>query len=240
MSSITVNKVNKKLTARLLIDFAMTGLLLCALAYRLTGDTAHEWVGIAMFAVCIAHNTLNWKWYKNIFKGAYNLRRTVMTAVNILILLIMTALVITGLLQSRTILAFLHLPGGMIIRQIHTTAAYWGLILIAVHIGFHWGMIMNIMRNITRINRASRKRTWVLRITAVLIVFLGVLPSFDRDMFSKLFLGFSFDYWPEERPAVLFFAAVLSIMGIYIFVTYYAFRHRGIWRSPPTHWSRNC
>jgi hypothetical protein len=40
-------------------------------------------------------------------------------------------------------------------------------------------------------------------------------------MFSKLFLGFSFDYWPEERPAVLFFAVNLSLMGVYVFVAYY-------------------
>jgi hypothetical protein len=40
-------------------------------------------------------------------------------------------------------------------------------------------------------------------------------------MFSKLFLGFSFDYWPEERPAILFFAVNLSLMGVYIFVTFY-------------------
>jgi hypothetical protein len=43
-------------------------------------------------------------------------------------------------------------------------------------------------------------------------------------MFSKLFLGFSFDYWPEERPAVLFFAAMLSIMSVYVFITYYALK----------------
>jgi type II secretory pathway component PulL len=43
-------------------------------------------------------------------------------------------------------------------------------------------------------------------------------------MFSKLFLGFSFDYWPEERPAILFFAAILSIMGMYIFMVYYALK----------------
>jgi hypothetical protein len=44
---------------------------------------------------------------------------------------------------------------------------------------------------------------------------------FNRDMFSKLVLGFSFDYWPEERPAFLFFIETLSIMVVHVFVTYY-------------------
>jgi hypothetical protein len=34
--------------------------------------------------------------------------------------------------------------------------------------------------------------------------------------------GFSFDYWPEERPAGLFFAVNVSLMGVYGFVTYHA------------------
>jgi phosphotransferase system glucose/maltose/N-acetylglucosamine-specific IIC component len=46
-------------------------------------------------------------------------------------------------------------------------------------------------------------------------------------MFSKLFLGFSFDYWPEERPAILFFIITLSIMAVYIFATYYALKRLG-------------
>jgi hypothetical protein len=41
-------------------------------------------------------------------------------------------------------------------------------------------------------------------------------------MFSKLFLGFSFDYWPEERPAALSFGCNFSIMDVYVFVAYYA------------------
>ncbi|MDR1585992.1 MAG: hypothetical protein LBS57_00905, partial [Treponema sp.] len=68
----------------------------------------------------------------------------------------------------------------------------------------------------------NRIRKFILRIIALAVAAFGVWSSFDRDMFSKLFLGFSFDYWPEERPAALFFAVNLSIMGLYVFVTCYA------------------
>jgi hypothetical protein len=43
-------------------------------------------------------------------------------------------------------------------------------------------------------------------------------------MFAKLFLGFSFDYWNEERPAALFFVVMLSIMGIYALGSYYVLK----------------
>jgi uncharacterized membrane protein len=209
---------------RLIIDLAFTILLLCALMYRATGDTAHEWIGVAVCAVCITHNVLNWKWYKNIFRGTYNPRRGLLTAINLLLVLAMATLIITGLLHSRTALAFLHLPGGMMLRQIHTIAAYWCLPLIGAHIGLNWGVILNAFRKIARINGKNRTRKIVMRIFLLMLVTFGVWSSFDRDMFSKLFLGFSFDYWPEERSAVLFFVVNLSIMGVYVFITYYALK----------------
>jgi hypothetical protein len=214
--------VNGKLAARLTLDLAFTILLLCALMYRATGDAAHEWIGVAVCAVCIAHNVFNWKWYKNIFKGTYNLRRGVLTVVNLLLVLVMAALIIAGLLHSRTVFAFLRLPGDMAIRQIHTTAAYWSLPLIGTHLGLNWGIILNAFRKMLKTNSKSRIRKIVVRIFALIVVAFGVWSSFDRDMFSKLFLGFSFDYWPEERPAILFFAVNFSIMGLYVFITYYA------------------
>jgi cytochrome b561 len=210
-----------KLAIRLIIDLAMTILILFALAYRITGDVAHEWIGISVTVLFIVHNALNWRWYKNIFRGKYNFRRSVNTAVNFILLITMTTLIISGMLMSRTVLAFLNLPGGMETRQIHTTAAYWGLIIIALHIGMHGEMIINAMRRMMKISTTNLTRTIVLRVFAILIVTYGVWSSFDRDMFSKLFQGFSFDYWDEERPTLLFFAANLSIMAIYIFLTYY-------------------
>jgi hypothetical protein len=216
--------MNRKLAARLIIDLAFTVLLLCALMYRATGDAAHEWIGVAVCAVGIVHNVLNWKWHKNIFKGTYNLRRGVLTAVNLLLALAFALLLITGLLHSRTVLAFLDLPGGMVLRQIHTTAAYWCLPLIGVHLGLNWSIILNAFRKMAKIGGENRVRKTVMRILAFALAVFGVWSSFDRDMFSKLFLGFSFDYWPEERPAVLFFAVNLSLLAVYTFVAYYALK----------------
>jgi hypothetical protein len=209
---------------RIWLDLAMTVLLLCAFAYRITGDIAHEWIGVSVFLLFIAHNIINRKWYKNIFKGAYTIRRIVMTAVNLSIALTVTTLITTGLLHSRTVLSFLHLSGGMALRKMHTTAAYWGLLLIAVHIGLHWGMFINAARNMAGITTKNHTRTIIVRSLAFLLVISGIWWSFDRDMFSKLFQGFSFDYWDEERPALLFFAANLSIMVVYIFLTYYSMK----------------
>jgi cytochrome b561 len=218
--------MNSKLAARLIIDLAMTIFILFALAYHITGDVAHEWIGISVAVLFIVHNALNWRWYKNIFKGKYKFRRSVNTAVNFILLITMTTLIISGILMSRIIFTFLNLPGGMEMRQIHTTAAYWGLIIIAIHIGMHWEMIINAFNKMIKIkgDKSPCKniiRKITARFIALIIIVFGVWSSFDRDMFSKLFLGFSFDYWNEERPATFFFVVMLSIMGIYVFITHF-------------------
>jgi hypothetical protein len=198
--------------------------MLFALSYRITGDTSHEWIGVSLSVLFITHNIFNYRWYRQMFKGRYDFKRGLNTAVNLLLLTAMSILIITGLLHSRTVLAFLHLPGGMGVRQIHTTAAYWGLLLIAVHLGLHWEIIINAMRKMTGITKVNSGRTIIMRSVAVLVVAIGVWGSFDRDMFSKLFQGFSFDYWDPERPAVLFFIFNFSILGIYVSLTYYGLK----------------
>jgi len=214
---------------RVVIDIAMTILLIAAHAYRIVGNVAHEWIGVSVFVLFIAHNAINFHWYKNIGKGAYTARRVIMTTVNALLALTMATLFVTGFIQSRVILSFLNLSGSMLLRQIHTTAAYWGLPLIGVHIGLHWGMF-------TKFISKDRIIIFILRILAFLFAVFGVWSSFYRDMFSKLFLGFSFDYWSEERPAVLFFVVTLSIMAVYVFMAYYTLK---IWECRKRKEKRN-
>jgi hypothetical protein len=199
---------------RVVIDIAMTILLIAAHAYRIIGDIVHEWIGVSVFVLFIAHNVINYRWYKNIGKGAYTARRVIMTTVNVLLALTMATLFVTGFMQSRIVFSFFFLFVSMLLRQIYTTAAYWGLPLIGIYIGLHWGMF-------TRFISENRLIICIMRILAFLFAVFGVWSSFDRDMFSKLFLGFSFDYWSEERPAVLFFVETLSVMGIYVFIIYY-------------------
>ena len=55
-----------------IVDVCMTVLLLCLMAYQVTGEALHEWIGIGMTVLVIIHQILNRKWYGAIFKGKYN------------------------------------------------------------------------------------------------------------------------------------------------------------------------
>ena len=79
-------KKNNSLVKRI-VDVCMTVLLLCLMAYQVTGEQAHEWIGMGMTLLVIIHQVLNLKWYGVLFKGKYNPYRTVTIILNVLLLL---------------------------------------------------------------------------------------------------------------------------------------------------------
>ena len=55
---------------RLFLDLVAVSLLLVALAYDWLGNTAHEIIGTAMFALLVSHNIFNRRWYGTITKSS--------------------------------------------------------------------------------------------------------------------------------------------------------------------------
>lgn len=207
--------------ARLALDLAMTVLVLVAFAYHLTGNTAHEWIGANAFALVAVHLFVNRRWYKNHFAGKYPPRRILTTTVNWVLVAAMATVLVSGLLLSREVFPLFKAADDLLMRKIHTKASYWSLLLVAVHIGLHWSMISQTAVRLAGRVGPMRRSKLPLRLAAALIASGGVAASFDRNMGSKLFVGDSFDFWDPGRPALLFFAANLAIMGLYVGVTYY-------------------
>ena len=53
-------------------------------------------------------------------------------------------------------------------------ALYWGFLLMSLHLGLHWGMIMGMFRKAASIEHPSRIRTWILRVLAVGLCAYGI------------------------------------------------------------------
>lgn len=136
---------------RILIDITMVILLPLLMAYSLIGETAHEYLGIAMFLLFAAHNILNRMWWRNLFHGKYNAVRIVKTIVNFVLVVIILSLTISGITLSRHAFYFLHFNGSFTARTIHLLASYWGLVLMSFHAGMHGYMVIgkNVLKNKT-------------------------------------------------------------------------------------------
>lgn len=212
-----------RLAIRLGLDGAMVLLFVSSLAFRSTGREAHEWIGVLFCTVLAVHTAWNWGWYKTIFAGKYGARRTISITANLALVSAMAALCVCGILNSRHVFGFSQYVDGKSIRQIHSFAAYWGLVLIGIHTGLHLDMIAGVIRKKLGPREGSKGLTihWKLAMVSF-IVGSGVWASFERDMGAKLFLGFSFDFWSPDRPLIMFYAFNLAIMGTYAFIAHFA------------------
>lgn len=216
-----MNFLNRKMLSKLAIDLLMAVLMLAAMAYHLTGNPIHELLGVSLLALFIVHNILNRRWYQTVLKRKHNVRHVLNTAVNLLLLVMMLMLMVSSVMISRSVFAFIPVDGGLIARQIHTLATYWGFILISIHLGMHWRMITGMIRKILKIPSLNRGRKFAVRVMAVLIAVYGVYAFFARDLDSKLILYYTYSYWNFDESAMFFFTDYVSIMGVFVCVTYY-------------------
>ncbi|MFC7686689.1 DUF4405 domain-containing protein [Ureibacillus sp. GCM10028918] len=215
--------MNRKMIFKLVNDLVMTVLMLIAMAYYITGNMIHEVVGVVVLVLFIVHNLLNRRWYKAILKGKHNVRRILQIGINLLFLVTMFVMMMSAVLISTDLFPFIPINNDMVLRQIHVQTAYWGFIIMAVHIGFSWVMIINSVRRMTGITSTSRIRTITLRFLAVVIVAYGVHSSFEEDMGYKLFVYSPFGLF-NDNSTISFLINHLSIMGIYIAGTHYTLK----------------
>lgn len=137
----------KKIIMRV-IDVLMLTAMLLLMAMQITKQEIHEWLGIGMFALVIAHHILNRKYYAAIFKGKYTPVRLYMLTVNTLLLLSFIATPITGMLMSRYATPFLDGVVGVVWpRKLHLMLSYWTFVLMGMHVGLHFGIITSKLKN---------------------------------------------------------------------------------------------
>lgn len=207
---------------RLALDFIAVGLLLAALAYWWLDNRTHELIGTAMFLLVIVHNVFNRWWYGTIRKGRRAPRALMTTVLNLSLLAVMLTLLITSLMISRDVFGFLALDGGFTLREIHKLVSYWAMIIVSIHLGLHWSMVMGAVRGALGVAKGNGGRTLALRMIAAAIVACGVDSSFEMTIGSKLVLQPTLDMWDFEASTLGFFARYASIIGLYAVLAHYA------------------
>lgn len=93
--------MKQKTIVKRVIDIALTVTLLLLMAFQVTEQLAHEWLGITMFVLTIVHQALNRRFYAAVFRGKYNPLRIFQLLVNVLLLLSFVCTALSGMMMSR-------------------------------------------------------------------------------------------------------------------------------------------
>ena len=209
-----------KQIAKIATDVLMTVLLLLLVAYSLVGETAHEWLGVGMFALFILHHVLNRSWSRNLIRGRYTPFRILQTALVVLALLSMLGSMVSGIVLSRHALAFLPITGGQSwARTLHMLSAYWGFVFISLHLGLHWSMMMGMVKRLFK--KPSTARKWTARILGGVIAAYGLYAFFKREIGSYMLLKNQFVFFDFDEPLMLFLLDYMAVMGLFVSIGHY-------------------
>lgn len=199
-SKIKTVKISRR--TRLLFDAAMLALLLCALAFRITGTFAHEIAGGAAVLFFVIHMFFNVGWFASVFRGEYGVVRAANGFVDTALLALVLAVALTGVLMFAADFGVFGVP--FEIRQIHSLAGYWLFVLAGVHAGMHADFVLG---------KNPKAATAFFAFIAV----FGIFAWRERAVTEKLFLGYSFDFASPDTSAALFFAMNFSVFFLAAF-----------------------
>lgn len=202
------------------LNLLMVVCLLVIMDYRFTGNAVHEVLGIFIATLFIYHNMLNNRWYKSIGKGKLTLFQAVRIIINLLLLIMMALLFVTGLLISQTVFPVFASSRMLWIHQLHTFSAYAGFILFAIHLGLHWEGLYERFCRWRGIDTGNFAYILWSRSISLLIIGYGIYASYVQQIGSKLFLQHTFLGW-GEASLFSFVVDYTGIMGLYTAIGHY-------------------
>lgn len=210
---------------RMALDITMTilSLILMGGAYFFPWDGVHEILGTVLLVLWAVHVILNRRWYKSLFKGSYNPFRVMQAVVNCAILVCAVFLMISGIMLSNHVFAFLHIESGTgFARVAHLLASHWYLLFMSLHIGMHVGMISRqimakraAQAKTTDTPRTSKARTMIFRVILALVCAYGLYAFISRGVWKYLILRQEFFFFDMEKGYLLFFTDYVAIVVLF-------------------------
>ena len=226
---------------RPLIDILMTIILLLSMSYELIGPALastlekfgfifdgydyggliHEWLGMSLIILFFLHLWLNRWWLKSLFKGRYNLTRTILTSINILLIIDVIFLLTSGLLMSRMFISaeFLETDTDPFIsfaRQAHVVASYWGYVLMSFHAGLNWHIFSAMM-----FKNLNKKLKIIPHLTALIFMIYGAFAFIKRQLWEYMTLNTLFVFFDFEEPFMYFIFDYIAIMILFACIGHY-------------------
>lgn len=213
--------MRRKQLLKRIVDMAMLLMLPVVMAEILTGQQVHEWLGTGMVLLFVLHHILNFGWTRNLFRGNYSPLRCAGTVLNILLFFDFLALGCSGIVISGFVFPWLPFSGGMITaRTLHLFASHWGLILMSLHTGLHWHLILDIYKSKLQ-KKTGDVSLRMLRGAAFGIVLFGVYGFVQQRMADYLFMQTHFVFLDETKSVFRFYAEMIAMIGMFIVAGHY-------------------
>ena len=201
-----------KQITKYVVDIVMTLALICLMAYQVTGEALHEWIGIGMTVILIVHHILNIKWYSALFKGKYNAYRIISTITNTLLLASIALTAFCGMSMSSHAVPFLYGMSDMVFaRTTHLALSFWSFILMGFHLGLH-------LPTITAKVKPNKTVKIICTVLFTMLAGVGLWLFIKNGIPNYIFFKTHFAFLDYDKAAVLVFLENLTIEFFFAFL----------------------
>lgn len=137
----------------------------------------HEIAGTAIGIAILVHIGLNYRWVMNTTKKIFSAELPKKTRfgffLNVLLLLSMATVIVSGILISRVLFPNFALEGNRFVREIHDISSNMTLALVGLHLGLHWQWIMGVSKKVFK----AKDGTWRKGTIASSVLTLALLAG---------------------------------------------------------------
>lgn len=178
-------------------------LFLLVLAEPLTDVRAHEYAAVLFAVLIIWHLKDNAWFFKRPFSGLglYALWRAFLAAG---LFLSFAGVLISGIVISQYVFAFLPLPGARVMRSVHNSAAAYMLLFAGAHAGLHAQAMLTILKE-----NLGRRALVVFVLLCAVLAAHGLYLWTGEDMLEKLTFEAGFSFFDFDAPKIYFFIDTL-------------------------------
>ena len=138
---------NKKTIYKIITDVIVAIGTLLLLSEKATGETLHEWIGVAGLAALLTHLLLSFDWFAAVTKRFFQ-KQTWQVRLNwtlsVALFTAMTIAFYSGLVISKTVMPALgiELAGGMAWKSLHSLSSNFTLFITALHLAVNWKWVV--------------------------------------------------------------------------------------------------
>ncbi|MFA6941212.1 MAG: DUF4405 domain-containing protein [Clostridiaceae bacterium] len=159
----------------------------------IAGMTFHEIAGLTIGLAFIIHIIINFKWVKQItikfFNSKMKLKTRIGYILDLLLLIDMALIIGTGISISKVLFSGIFKSAGN--QSLHISLSYIALLLIGIHIGLHWGWVINVFKNTFKISKKGMTCKIINVVIVVSLFAFGSYNIYSNSYFTKIIPGSS-------------------------------------------------
>ncbi|ULO07657.1 DUF4405 domain-containing protein [Paenibacillus sp. 19GGS1-52] len=138
----------------------------------------HEIAGLVFAGAYITHILLNWGWVKRVTLKMFDRRLSWRVrgsyALNFLLMVSMTFIIVSGILISHVLFPNLNVGNENWFKMTHISVSFLVLALIGIHVGLHWQWVVNMCEKMTSVKKSRAWMRYVAQGLTLIILLFGL------------------------------------------------------------------